>query len=161
MMKIGFGYDSHRLGENRSLTIGGVLIPYEKGLIGHSDADVLVHAVCDAFLGAMGQGDIGCHFPDTDPAYKDASSLFFLERIASMMGEKNYRLSHLDSSIIIEKPKMRPYIRAMQQNLADTLRVDAAKINIKAKTNEGMGFIGRQEGAAAFAVVVLEEKPKT
>ena len=157
-MKIGFGCDSHRFTTDRPLILGGVLIPAEKGLAGHSDADVLIHALCDAILGALGEDDIGRHFPDTDPAYKNISSLFFLEKIKSMMDEKDYAIANIDISLVIEAPKIRPFVADMKEKLAQTLDIDPKLINIKAKTNEGMGFIGRKEGMAAFAVVLLERK---
>jgi len=157
-MKIGFGCDSHRFTTDRPLILGGVLIPAEKGLAGHSDADVLIHALCDAILGALGEDDIGRHFPDTDPAYKNISSLFFLEKIKSMMDEKDYAIGNIDISLVIEAPKIRPFVADMKEKLAQTLDIDPKLINIKAKTNEGMGFIGRKEGMAAFAVVLLERK---
>jgi len=156
-MKIGFGYDSHRFTENRPFILGGVTIPHKKGLAGHSDADALVHAICDAVLGAMGEADIGCQFPDTDPSYKDISSLILLEKVVRIMRQKHYEISNIDTSIILEKPKLRPYIPDMIKTLAAVMQIEEEKINIKAKTNEGMGFVGRQEGIVAFAVVMIEE----
>jgi 2-C-methyl-D-erythritol 2,4-cyclodiphosphate synthase len=156
-MKIGFGYDSHRFTENRPLILAGVNIPSEKGLAGHSDADVLVHAICDAMLGAMGAADIGCQFPDTDPLYKNISSLILLEKVYALMSMQGYVISNIDTTIILEAPKIRPFVKEMQKNLAQVLHLDRENINIKAKTNEGMGFIGKNEGIAAFAVVILEK----
>ncbi|MBN1546525.1 MAG: 2-C-methyl-D-erythritol 2,4-cyclodiphosphate synthase [Syntrophaceae bacterium] len=156
-MKIGFGYDSHRFTENRPFVLGGVTIPHKKGLAGHSDADALVHAICDALLGALGEADMGCQFPDTDLSYKDISSLILLEKVVRVMRQKHYEISNIDTSVILEKPKLRPYISDMISKLAAVMQIEEEKINIKAKTNEGMGFVGKQEGLAAFAVVILEE----
>jgi len=157
-MKIGFGYDSHKFAEDRQFILGGVRIPSELGLAGHSDADVLVHAVCDAVLGALGETDIGCHFPDTDPAYQNISSLVLLEKICDLMYRRGYEIANIDTSIILETPRIRPFVPDMEYNLAQALNVEIGQVNIKAKTNEGMGFVGRHEGIAAFAVVILEEK---
>jgi len=157
-MRIGFGYDSHRLVEGRRLVLGGVEIPFEKGLLGHSDADALLHALGDAILGALGERDIGTHFPDTDPAWKDISSLVILERIHGMMKAKGYEVNHIDATIVLEKPKLAPFIPEMAGKTAGTLEMAADCLSIKAKTNEGMGFIGRGEGIAVFAVVLLNER---
>jgi len=157
-MKIGFGYDSHPFADDRPLILGGILIPAEKGLAGHSDADVLIHAICDAILGALGKDDIGCHFPDTDPAYKNISSLILLERIKNIMDGENYAIVNIDLSLVIETPKIRPFVADIKGKLAQTLNIAPEQINIKAKTNEGMGFIGRKEGMAAFANVLLERE---
>ncbi len=156
-MKIGFGYDSHRFIENRPLILAGVHIPSEKGLAGHSDADVLVHAICDAILGAMGADDIGCHFPDTDPLYKNISSMILLDKVRSLMIKNGYKISNIDTTIVLESPKIRPFVPEMAQNLAQVLHIAGKDLNIKAKTNEGMGFIGRNEGIAVFAVVIIEK----
>lgn len=156
-MKIGFGYDSHRFSENRPLILAGVNIPSERGLAGHSDADVLVHAICDAILGALGADDIGCHFPDTDPLYKNISSMILLEKVSSLMVMQGYAVSNIDTTIVLESPKIRPFVLAMEKNIAQVLHLEGEDINIKAKTNEGMGFIGKNEGIAAFAVVILEK----
>ncbi len=156
-MKIGFGYDSHRLQAGRKLIIGGVEIPFEKGLLGHSDADVLVHAVCDAIIGAAGEGDLGAHFPDTDPAFKDISSLVLLKRIARMAKENGYRICNIDATVVLERPKLAPYLTRMSQNIAEAASVSPGDVNVKAKTNEGMGLVGISEGAVAFAVVLLEK----
>jgi len=157
-MKIGFGYDSHKFAEDRPFILGGVRIPSELGLAGHSDADVLAHAVCDAILGALGETDIGCHFPDTDPAYKGISSLILLEKVCDLMSRKGYDIANIDTSIVLETPRIRPFVPDMEYNLAQALNIEIGQVNIKAKTNEGMGFVGRHEGIAAFAVVILEEK---
>ena len=156
-MKIGFGYDSHRFIEDRPLILAGVHIPSEKGLAGHSDADALVHAICDAILGAMGADDIGCHFPDTDPLYKNISSMILLDKVRSLMIKNGYKISNIDTTIVLESPKIRPFVPEMAQNLAQVLHIAGKDLNIKAKTNEGMGFIGRNEGIAVFAVVIIEK----
>ena len=155
-MRTGIGYDVHKLVKGRRLVLGGTVIPFEKGLLGHSDADVLVHAVCDALLGAAGLGDIGVHFPDTDPAYKDISSLTLLDRTAGMVREKGFAIQNLDAIVFAEAPKIRPYSQDMQQNLATTMNVDPGRVNIKATTTEGLGFIGKGEGIAAMCAVLLE-----
>ena len=154
-MRIGFGYDSHRLVEGRRLVLGGVAITHDKGLLGHSDADVLVHAVCDAILGALAAGDIGRHFPDTDPTYKDISSLELLEYVRIFSAQKGYGIHNVDTTIILERPKISEHIPHMATKLADTLKIALESVSIKAKTNEGMGFAGRQEGVAAYAVVTM------
>ncbi len=153
-MRIGIGYDSHRLVKGRRLIIGGVEIPFEKGLIGHSDADVLCHAVIDSILGALGLGDIGRHFPDSDPKWKDVSSIDLLKHVVRLMREGGFELLWLDTSIIAEEPKISPYIEAMKKEMSRS-GIPLEVINIKAKTNEGMGFIGRGEGIAALAVCIL------
>lgn len=153
-MRIGIGYDSHRLVKGKRLIIGGVNISFEKGLIGHSDADVLCHAVIDSILGALGRGDIGRHFPDTDPKWKDASSIELLKHIVRLMKEDGFELLWLDTNIIAEEPKISPYIEDMKKEISKS-GIPLEVINIKAKTNEGMGFIGRGEGIAAFAVCIL------
>ncbi|MDO9515399.1 MAG: 2-C-methyl-D-erythritol 2,4-cyclodiphosphate synthase [Syntrophales bacterium] len=155
-MRIGFGYDSHRLVEERRLILGGVEIPAEMGLIGHSDADVLLHALCDAILGAIGEGDIGGHFPDSDPAYKDISSRELLIRVKELAARRGYIVNNADATLVLERPRLKEYIPAMVANIADFLAVEAGRVNVKASTNEGMGFIGRGEGVAAFAVVTLK-----
>jgi len=157
-MRIGFGYDSHRLVEGRRLILGGVEIPAERGLLGHSDADVLLHALCDAILGAIGEGDIGRHFPDSDPAYKDIASRELLIRVREMASRKGYLVNNADSTVVLEQPRLREYIPAMVANIADLLTVDLDRVNVKASTNEGMGFTGRSEGVAAFAVVTLNRR---
>ena len=157
-MRIGHGYDVHRLVEERKLIIGGVDIPWEKGLLGHSDADVLLHAVADAILGALGLGDIGKHFPDTDPAYKEADSMKLLEHVSKLATEKGYTLGNLDATIIAQKPKMAPHIQLMRENIARVLCAQVEQINVKATTEEGLGFSGRGEGIAAQAVVLMVTK---
>ncbi len=152
-MRVGFGYDSHRLVEGRRLILGGVDIPHEKGLSGHSDADALLHAAGDAILGAIGERDIGTHFPDTDPAYKDISSLVLLKRIRTLMEAKGCEVNNIDATVLLEKPKLAPYIPEMIAKISGALDVPADRISIKAKTNEGMGLIGRGEGIAVFVVV--------
>ena len=158
-MRTGFGYDSHRLVPGRRLVLGGVEIPFEKGLAGHSDADALVHAIIDAILGALGAGDIGAHFPDTDPAWKDASSLMLLVRIVGLARQRGYMVEQVDSTIIAEAPRMAPHADSMRAALAGALQTGIENVSIKAKSNEGMGFTGRGEGIAAFAVCVLKEIP--
>jgi 2-C-methyl-D-erythritol 2,4-cyclodiphosphate synthase len=158
MFRIGTGYDSHRLVEGRRLIIGGVEIACEKGLMGHSDADVLCHAVTDALLGAVADGDIGAHFPDSDPRWKDARSLMLLEKVAAMLSAKGWCVVNIDSTVIAEAPRMAPYIAAMRENLAQALNLEVAAVSVKAKTNEGMGFEGRGEGISAMASVILSRK---
>lgn len=156
-MRTGIGYDVHAFADDRKLIIGGVNIPHAQGLLGHSDADVLVHAIMDALLGAMGEADIGTLFPDTDPAYKDISSLVLLRRVRERMEEKGFVLSNVDSILICQTPKMMPHIPAMRQNIADALQTDGSRIGIKATTTERLGFEGRGEGIAAQAVCLLED----
>ncbi|MCM3734133.1 2-C-methyl-D-erythritol 2,4-cyclodiphosphate synthase [Fictibacillus nanhaiensis] len=158
MMRIGQGFDVHAFCEGRPLIIGGVTIPYEKGLLGHSDADVLLHAITDALLGAAGEGDIGKHFPDTDPAYKDADSKRLLLDSWKLVKKKGYRLGNIDCTIIAQKPKMLPYIEEMRTVIAGIFEVAADQINVKATTTEKLGFPGREEGIAAQAVVLIEKK---
>ena len=155
-MRIGMGYDVHRLTEGRPLIMGGVEIPYETGLLGHSDADVLLHAVMDALLGAAAMGDIGKHFPDTDPAYRGISSLELLKRVGRLLEESCFLVENIDATIIAQAPKMRPYIDRMRQNIADVLKIDISQINVKATTEEGLGFTGSGEGISAQAVCLLE-----
>jgi len=155
-MQIGIGYDVHRLVTGRQLVLGGALIPFEKGLLGHSDADVLVHAVCDALLGSVGLGDIGLHFPDTDPQYKDIDSLKLLARTAAMVRQKGFAVCNIDTIIFAEAPKISPYRNTMQKNLAHAVEVDPGCINIKATTTEGLGVIGKGEGIGAMSVVLVE-----
>lgn len=154
-MRIGMGYDVHRLVEGRDLIIGGVTIPYEKGLLGHSDADVLLHAIMDALLGAAALGDIGLHFPDTDEQYKGASSMKLLETTASLIEEKGFLIENIDATIIAQKPKMRPFIDQMRTNIASALGIDISQINIKATTEEGLGFTGTGEGISSQAICLL------
>ena len=157
-MRIGIGYDSHRLVEGRRLILGGIEIPHDKGLLGHSDADVLVHAVCDAILGALGAGDIGRHFPDTNPAYKGKSSMILLQKVYAMVEEMGFRVHNVDSTVILERPKLKRYMHEMALNISKALNISEDRVNVKAKTNEGMGFIGRDEGMAAFAVVTIRDR---
>jgi 2-C-methyl-D-erythritol 2,4-cyclodiphosphate synthase len=157
MARIGTGYDVHRLVAGRKLMIGGVDIPFEKGLSGHSDADVLLHAICDALLGAAGLGDIGRHFPDTAPIYKDISSLMLLEEVRRLLAEAGFRVNNVDATIVAEKPKMAPYIPAMITNISEAIKVDRSAINVKATTTEGLGFAGRGEGMAAYAVALIRK----
>ena len=156
-MRIGMGYDVHKLTEGRDLFLGGVKIPWEKGLLGHSDADVLIHAVMDALLGAAALGDIGKHFPDTDPAYKGISSLLLMEHVAGLLREHGYQVGNIDATIIAQKPKMAPHIPQMRINMARALGIRESQLNIKATTEEGLGFTGRGEGIASQAVCLLEE----
>ncbi len=154
-MRIGMGYDVHRLEENRDMIIGGVKIDYEKGLLGHSDADVLTHAIMDAILGAAGEGDIGLHFPDTSGEFKDISSIVLLKSVKEMIDKDGYKIGNIDATIIAQAPKMRPHIVAMRKNIADTLEIDLNQINIKATTEEHLGFTGRGEGIASEAICLL------
>ncbi len=156
-MRIGHGYDVHRFAENRDLILGGVKIPYEKGLLGHSDADVVLHAVMDALLGAAGMRDIGYHFPDTDPAYKGADSRKLLACVAEKLRVAGYRVGNVDVTILAQAPKLKPHIPQMMENIADTLGVDPGRVNVKATTEEGLGFTGSLEGMACHAVCLLEE----
>ncbi len=154
-MRVGMGYDVHRLVPERDLIIGGVKIPYEKGLLGHSDADVLLHAIMDALLGAAALGDIGKHFPDNDPAYKGADSLMLLGRVGEILSGEGYVIENIDSTIIAQKPKMAPHIEQMRKNIADTLGLDISRVNVKATTEEGLGFTGTGEGISAQAVALI------
>ena len=157
-MRIGQSKDMHKLVEGRDLIIGGVKIPYEKGLLGHSDADVLLHAIIESLIGAMGLKDIGTHFPDTDPRYKGISSLLLLDETYKMLEENGYEIVNIDSLINIEKPKMAPHIDQMRRNIAEHLHCDESRINVKATRGEGLGFVGRGEGAIAYAVCLIDEK---
>lgn len=154
-MRIGTGYDVHRLVENRALILGGVAIPYEKGLLGHSDADVLLHAIMDALLGAAALGDIGKHFPDKDPEYAGISSILLLKKVADLLNEEHYLVGNIDATIIAQQPKLAPYIQEMRENVAEALGISLNQINIKATTEEGLGFTGSGEGIAAQAVCLL------
>jgi 2-C-methyl-D-erythritol 2,4-cyclodiphosphate synthase len=155
MIRIGFGYDAHRLVVGRPLILGGVNIPYDLGLQGHSDADVLIHAVCDALLGAAGLGDLGRHFPDTDPELEGMSSVAIMKRVAEMIRKEGFELQNLDTTVVAEAPKLAPYIEPMIAIIAAALEVNPRQVSIKATTTEGMGFTGRGEGIAAYAVAVL------
>ncbi len=155
MFRVGQGFDVHQFAEGRPCIIGGVDIPYEKGLLGHSDADVLLHTIADACLGAIGEGDIGKHFPDTDPSFKDADSERLLAHVWQLVGERGYKLGNLDCTVIAQAPKMAPYIEAIRSNICRILEVDISQVNVKATTTEKLGFPGRKEGIAAQAVVLL------
>lgn len=154
-MRVGIGYDVHKLAENRDMIIGGVKIPYEKGLLGHSDADVLLHAIMDALLGAAALGDIGKHFPDTDPQYKGISSIALLKHVGRLLEEKLYVIENIDATIIAQKPKMAPYISEMIENIANALVIEKDRVNVKATTEEGLGFTGALEGISSQAVCSL------
>lgn len=154
-MRVGMGYDVHKLVEGRKLIIGGVEIPYEKGLLGHSDADVLLHAISDALLGAAALGDIGKHFPDNDPAYKGADSLVLLQKVGEMLAENMFYVENIDATIIAQKPKMRPYIDEMRKNIAGALGILVEQVNVKATTEEGLGFTGTGEGISSQAICML------
>ena len=156
-MRVGMGYDVHKLVEGRDLILGGVKIPYEKGLLGHSDADVLLHAIMDALLGAAALGDIGKHFPDTDPAYKGISSVELLKHVGGLLAEHGYRIGNIDATIIAQRPKMAPHIQAMRENTAKALNIDVDQINIKATTEEGLGFTGEGLGIASNAICMIEK----
>ena len=157
MTRIGTGYDVHQLSEGLPLWMGGVLVPHSHGLVGHSDADVLLHAICDALLGAAALGDIGKHFPDTDPQYKGISSLKLLAHVGDLLHEHGYRIGNIDSTIVAQRPKLAPYIPQMRQNIADTLGIDVDQVSVKATTTEHLGFEGRQEGISAQAVALIEK----
>lgn len=154
-MRVGMGYDVHRLTEGRDLILGGVKLPFEKGLLGHSDADVVVHAIMDALLGAAALGDIGKHFPDSDPQYKGISSIRLLEEVGKLLEEHNYIIENIDATIIAQRPKMRPYIEEMEKNVANALGIEKDQINIKATTEEGLGFTGSEEGISSQAICML------
>ncbi|MFO7152669.1 MAG: 2-C-methyl-D-erythritol 2,4-cyclodiphosphate synthase [Bacillota bacterium] len=156
-MRVGIGYDAHRLVAGRRLVLGGVEIPFEKGLLGHSDADVLVHAINDALLGAAALGDIGVHFPDTDPEYKDIRSIILLERVGELLKNEGFEVLNIDSVICAERPKLSPYIDKMRENIAKALRISKDRVSVKATTTEGMGFEGRGEGISAQAVCLIEK----
>ena len=156
-MRVGLGYDVHRLVEGRDLILGGVKIPYEKGLLGHSDADVLLHALTDALLGAAALGDIGRHFPDTDERYRGISSLILLERAYTLVKERGYSLGNADMVLILQKPKLKEYIPSMEENIAGALSCEKERISVKATTEEGLGFTGQGEGVSAKAIVLLEK----
>lgn len=156
-MRVGLGYDVHRLVEGRKLIMGGVEIPYEKGLLGHSDADVLLHAIMDSLLGAAALGDIGKHFPDTDPAYKGISSILLLEKVGELLKKNSYRVGNIDAIIIAQRPKMAPYREQMQENVAKALGIEKNQVSIKATTEEGLGFTGTGEGISSQAIAMLFE----
>ncbi|MGE5518510.1 MAG: 2-C-methyl-D-erythritol 2,4-cyclodiphosphate synthase [Candidatus Dadabacteria bacterium] len=154
--RIGSGVDFHQLAEGRELWIGGVLVPHHKGAIGHSDADVLLHAICDAMLGAACLGDIGTHFPDTDVTYKNIDSKVLLQKTAALINERKYKIVNIDSTLCLEEPKIKPYIKQMQETIAGILKISAGDVSVKATTTETMGFVGRKEGLVAYASVLLE-----
>jgi len=156
-LRVGFGYDVHRLVSGRDLILGGVKIPHDVGLLGHSDADVLTHAVMDAILGALAQGDIGQHFPDSDPAYKNIDSLILLARVMELVKQNKSRINNVDVTILAQNPKLMPYMAEMRRKLAEVMEIGPEDVNIKATTTEGLGFVGREQGIAAYAVVLLEE----
>jgi 2-C-methyl-D-erythritol 2,4-cyclodiphosphate synthase len=156
-MRVGFGYDVHALVTGRPLFLGGVEIPHTHGLLGHSDADVLLHAICDALLGGAGLGDIGRHFPDSDPAFKGISSVLLLRRTASLLAGRGFRVRNVDSTVVLQKPKVAPYIDRMVEIIAEAVGIAASGVNVKATTTEHLGFAGREEGIAAYAVALVEE----
>jgi 2-C-methyl-D-erythritol 2,4-cyclodiphosphate synthase len=156
-MRVGFGYDVHAFVEDRPLILGGMEIPHSHGLLGHSDADVLLHAICDALLGAAALGDIGRHFPDSDPAYKGISSLLLLERTTRLVVENGFRIQNVDSTVVLQKPRLAAYIEGMKEKIAAAMQLPGSGVNVKATTTEGLGFAGREEGVAAYAVVLIEE----
>ena len=156
-MRIGMGYDVHKLVEGRDLIMGGVKIPYEKGLLGHSDADVLLHAIMDALLGAAALGDIGKHFPDTDPAYKGISSIKLVEHVGNLLDEHGFVIENIDATIIAQRPKMRPHIDQMRENIAQALGIEVDRVNVKATTEEGLGFTGSGEGISSQAICLLQK----
>jgi len=156
-MRVGFGYDVHPLAAGRPLILGGIKIPYLLGLQGHSDADVLIHAICDALLGAIAEGDIGRHFPDTDPQYKGIRSTMLLKKVMIRTREKGFHIVNIDASIVAQKPKLADFIPRMVKEMADVLEIEPGRVNVKATTSEGLGFTGREEGIAAYAVALVEE----
>lgn len=155
--RIGFGFDAHQFSEGRKLILGGVNIPFEKGLAGHSDADVLLHAISDALLGAAASGDLGMHFPDNDDNFKDKESSFFLKSVLEMVENEGFEIGNIDSTLVVQKPKIQPYIPEIRKNIASIIKVDVSKVSVKAKTTEGMGFTGREEGIAAYATVLIRK----
>lgn len=156
-IKVGFGFDVHQLVDGRDFWLGGIKIPHEKGALGHSDADVLIHAICDALLGAANLGDIGVHFPDTDDSFKGIDSKILLAKTLHLIIEKGWKISNIDCTLVLERPKIKPYVPQMQKKLAEILNIDMEDVSIKATTNETMGFIGRQEGVVAYAVTLLQK----
>ncbi len=157
-IRVGFGFDVHQLTEGRDLILGGVQIPHTKGALGHSDADVLIHAICDALLGAAGLKDIGYYFPDTSAEFKGIDSKILLQRVMDLLQERNYVVGNVDASLILEKPKIKPFIDQMRETLAPILKIETGDISIKATTNEKMGYVGREEGVAAYAVCLIEKQ---
>ncbi|ABI69649.1 2-C-methyl-D-erythritol 2,4-cyclodiphosphate synthase [Syntrophomonas wolfei] len=156
-MRVGYGYDVHRLQEGRRLVLGGVEIPHMQGLLGHSDADVLLHAICDALLGAAALGDIGQHFPDSDSQYKDINSLLLLKEVAGILQRAGWRVINVDSTVVAQEPRLAPHIKQMRQNIARVLAIESEQVSVKATTTEGLGFAGRQQGISAHAVVLIEQ----
>jgi len=157
-MRIGIGYDAHKLVEGRDLILGGVKLDHPKGLLGHSDADVLLHAIIDALIGALGQGSIGDFFPDTDPRYKGISSLELLKRVYQVVREEGYLIKNVDSTVVLEEPRLKPYIQKMKENISQALDLDPSQVNVKGKTEEGMGFTGKKEGISAMAVCLVHKQ---
>lgn len=156
-MRAGIGYDAHKLVEGRDLILGGVNVPFERGLLGHSDADVLIHSICDALLGAAGEGDLGRHFPDSDPEFKGISSLLLLKNVKDLLGQKGYEVSNLDVTVVCQRPKLSPYIDEMIQNVSRAVETPLAFVNIKATTTEGMGFTGNEEGIASYCIAMIRQ----
>ncbi len=156
-IRVGFGFDVHRLVEGESLVLGGVNIPYEKGTLAHSDGDVLIHAICDALLGTVSAGDIGVHFPDTDPTYKNIDSRNLLEKSYAVVKKKGYEIANIDTTICMEKPKLKPYIESMRKTLASLLKLDVSQVSVKATTTEKLGYVGREEGVSAYAIVLISK----
>ncbi len=156
-MRAGIGYDAHKLVEGRDLILGGVKIPFERGLLGHSDADVLIHSICDALLGAAGEGDLGKHFPDSDPKFKGISSLLLLKNVKELLGQKGYEVSNMDMTVVCQRPKLSPYIDEMIQNISRAVETPLAFVNIKATTTEGMGFTGNEEGIASYCIAMIRQ----
>jgi len=159
-MRIGMGYDLHRFSDARKLILGGIEIPYVKGLEGHSDADVLVHAICDAILGALAENDIGKHFPDKDPKYRNISSMNLLKEVVSIVSDRNFSVGNVDATLIMDEPKIEPFRERMQKSISESLSITTSQVNIKATTSEGVGTIGRGEAAAAYAIVLLAEEKR-
>ncbi len=157
-MRVGFGYDVHQFAESRKLVLGGIEIPFEKGLLGHSDADALSHAIGDALLGSLALGDIGTHFPDSDARYAGISSLLLLKQISELVGKNGHKIGNIDSTIVLEKPKMLPHISSMRKNIADSLSIEETQVSVKATTSEKMGFVGVGDGIAVYAIVLVTEK---
>ena len=156
MLRVGFGFDAHKFGEGKKLMLGGLEIPFESGLTGHSDADVLTHAICDALLGAMGEGDIGTHFPPGDPKYEGASSLLFLKEVLKLLGERGYEIQNIDSVLVCEKPRILPHVSAIKAKLSEITGLKESTLGVKATTTDGMGFTGRGEGIASYAVAMIK-----
>ena len=159
-MRVGFGYDVHRLVPDRKLVLGGVTVPFEKGALGHSDADALCHAICDALLGAAALGDIGTHFPDTDARYAGISSLLLLKEVGGLLRERGFEVANVDATVVLEKPKLAPHIETMRTNVAQSLEISVEQVSVKATTSEQMGFVGQGEGVAAFACVLIQERER-